>query len=92
MSACNAIRRQEDFPFPVARFHNYPHDLVALLNCQLSSELRCLFFSSLLFIFYFFFLGQKVAVFCWMLLLDACSCPVASSTCRAGQLVKCLMS
>lgn len=92
MSACYAIRRQEDFPFslPVPRFHNYPHDLVALLNCQLSSGLRCLFFCFLLSVFCF---GSKGgSFFCILLLLGAASCPVASSTCRAGQLVKCLMS
>lgn len=55
MSACNAIRRQEDFPVPPPRFHNYPHDLVALLNCQLSSGLRCLFSCFLLSVFYSFF-------------------------------------
>lgn len=79
MSACNAIRRQEDFPVPPPRFHNYPHDLVALLNCQLSSGLRCLFSA---FCFLFSVLGQKVAVFCvfcFFLVLPLASCLVDMS-------------
>lgn len=79
MSACNAIRRQEDFPFslPVPRFHNYPHDLVALLNCQLSSGLRCLFFCFLLSVFCF---GSKGgSFFCILFLLGDSSCLVDMS-------------
>lgn len=86
MSACNAIRRQEDFPFPpFPQLSTWSRRIV-----ELSTVERVALSLFLLFAFCFLFWVKRwqfFSVFFFFLVL-----PLASSTCRAGQLVKCLMS